>query len=100
MAWTNTFMTKYKKWWLKKIAKAKYYASNTGSWYEGTISEKSIDGDTISIKIQTSDDLNLTITSIRLYDTDGDIAYEGARSIVKSAEMGAMIVIDVPIEEE
>lgn len=100
MAWKDAFMDKNRKWWIRKIARAQYYASNTGSWYEGVISEKSISGNTMTFKIQTNDEVNMTITKIRLIDSDGDIAYEGNRSIVKSSSEGALIQIDVPIVEE
>jgi hypothetical protein len=99
MAWSDTFLGKNRNWWMRKIAKAQYYAS-TGTWYDGVISEKSISGDTITFKIQTNDAVAMTITKIRLIDADGDVAYDGDRSIVKSASEGALIQIDVPIMEE
>jgi hypothetical protein len=54
----------------------------------------------MTFKIQTNDEVNMTITKIRLIDSDGDVAYEGNRSIVKSSTEGALIQIDVPIVEE
>lgn len=40
------------------------------------------------------------VTKVRLLDADGDVAYEGNRSIVKSSTEGALIQIDVPMVEE
>lgn len=100
MAWKDAFMEKTRQWWVRKIARAQYYGSNTGAWYEGVISEKSISGNTMTFKIQTNDEVSMTITKIRLIDSDGEIAYEGNRSIVKSSSEGALIQIDVPIVEE
>lgn len=99
MSWQTAFLDKTRKWWVRKIARAQY-ASSTGTWYEGVISEKSISGNTMTFKIQTNDAVNMTITKVRLIDSDGTIAYEGNRSIVKSSAEGALIQIDVPIVEE
>lgn len=100
MAWQKNFLDKNRKWWLRKIARAMYYASATGQWYEGRFTEKSISGNTITMKIETTDKIAMTITKVRLLDADGDIAYEGDRSIVKKSTEGALIQIDVPMEEE
>lgn len=99
MAWQEAYITKLRNWWLRKIARAQYYASNTGSWYEGSITEKSISGNTMTFKIETTDSSTLTITKVRLIDADGTVAYLGDRSIVKSSTEGALMQIDVPIYE-
>ena len=95
MAWQKTFLDKNRRWWLRKIARAQYYASATGKWYE-----KSMSGNTMTFKIETTDEMSITITKVRLLDADGDVAYEGNRSIVKSSTEGALIQIDVPMVEE
>ena len=77
-----------------------YYASATGKWYEGRFTEKSMSGNTMTFKIETTDEMSITITKVRLLDADGDVAYEGNRSIVKSSTEGALIQIDVPMVEE
>lgn len=100
MAWTNIFLQKKRRSWLKSIARAQYYSSTTNSWYEGDITEKTVEGDTIKIKFQTTDELNLTITQIRLFDTDGEIAYSEERYIIKNASQGALMQIEAPIVEE
>lgn len=100
MAWSETFLQKKRRAWLRSIARAQYYSSTTNSWYEGFISEKTVEGDTIKIKFQTTDELDLTITQIRLIDTDGDIAYSEARNIIKNASQGALLQIEAPIVEE
>jgi hypothetical protein len=57
-------------------------------------------GNTMTFKIETTDEMSITITKVRLLDADGDVAYEGNRSIVKSSTEGALIQIDVPMVEE
>ena len=54
----------------------------------------------MTCKIETTDEMSKTITKVRLLDADGDVAYEGNRSIVKSSTEGALIQIDVPMVEE
>lgn len=100
MAWQKTFLDKNRRWWLRKIARAQYYALATGKWYEGRFTEKSMSGNTMTFKIETTDEMSITITKVRLLDADGDVAYEGNRSIVKSSTEGALIQIDVPMVEE
>lgn len=100
MAWENVFTTKVRNYWLRKVSRAQYYVSAAGIWIEGFITEKTIDGNTITIKFETIDELNDTITKVRLIDNDGDIAYTGTRSIEKSASRGALLQIDVPLVEE
>ncbi|MDD2979519.1 MAG: hypothetical protein PHN80_06050 [Hespellia sp.] len=100
MAWESEFMTKIRKYWLRKVNKAQYFLSSTNSWYDGTITEKAIDGNTITIKFETTDEQNATITKVRLIDTDGTVAYSGTRSIVKDSSQGALLQIDVPLVEE
>ena len=77
MAWQKTFLDKNRRWWLRKIARAQYYASATGKWYEGRFTEKSMSGNTMTFKIETTDEMSITITKVRLLDADGDVAYEG-----------------------
>lgn len=100
MAWSEAFLQKRRRAWLKNIARAQYYSSTTGTWFEGNITEKTVDGDTIKIKFQTTDELNLTINQIRLIDADGDVAYSEERYIIKNASQGALMQIEAPIVEE
>lgn len=64
------------------------------------IPEEDMSGNTMTFKIETTDEMSITITKVRLLDADGDVAYEGNRSIVKSSTEGALIQIDVPMVEE
>ena len=101
VAWQKTFLDKNRRWWAAQDCPSiKYYASATGKWYEGRFTEKSMSGNTMTFKIETTDEMSITITKVRLLDADGDVAYEGNRSIVKSSTEGALIQIDVPMVEE
>lgn len=37
MAWQKTFLDKNRRWWLRKIARAQYYASATGNALAGYV---------------------------------------------------------------
>ena len=100
MAWSSAFVQKLRNYWVRKIVLSQYYMSTNNTWYNGVITEKYVDGGTITFKIETTDEESGTITKIRLFDADGSVAYEGTRNIVKDSSRGALIQIDVPLNEE
>nr|DAM32640.1 MAG TPA: hypothetical protein [Caudoviricetes sp.] len=100
MAWKSTFTNKIRKYWLRKVTRVRYYLSKNDAWYDGIIVEKTIDGDSMIIKITTNDEIADTITKFQLLDADGDLAYEGTRSIIKDASEGALIMVEVPLIEK
>jgi hypothetical protein len=95
--WTDTFMAKVRKDWLKRIEKIQYYAG--GTWYDAQITEKTVEGDTLRIKSQTTDSEALTITSVRLIDTGGDVAGQLTENIVKLASQGVITLWEFPLYE-
>jgi hypothetical protein len=95
--WTDTFMAKVRKDWLKRIEKIQYYAG--GTWYDAQITEKTVEGDTLRIKSQTTDSKALTITSVRLIDTGGDVAGQLTENIVKLASQGVITLWEFPLYE-
>ena len=95
--WTDTFMKKVRQDWLKRIVKIQYYAG--GVWYDAQITSKTIDGDTLKILSQTTDSKALTITSVRLIDTGGDVAGQLTENITKLATQGGITLWEFPLYE-
>ena len=95
--WTDTFMKKVRQDWLKRIVKIQYYAG--GVWYDAQITSKTIDGDTLKILNQTTDSKALTITSVRLIDTGGDVAGQLTENITKLATQGVITLWEFPLYE-
>jgi hypothetical protein len=95
--WSEAYLNKRRKAWLDSIAKAQYYAN--GTWYDGQITEKIVNGDSLYIKFTTTDSAALTITQIRLLDTSLEVAGSQSENIVKSATQGVLLQLTVPIKE-
>lgn len=95
--WTDTFLNKVRKDWLKRIVKIQYYAGST--WYDAQITSKTIEGDTLKILSQTTDSKALTITSVRLIDTGGDVAGQLTENITKLATQGVITLWEFPLYE-
>lgn len=95
--WTDKFMGKMRKEWLRRIARIQYYAG--GKWYEAAITEKTIEGDTLKVWSQTTDSESLTITSIRILDTAGDVAGQISESIAKTSTRGVITLWEFPLYE-
>ena len=95
--WKDAFLEKIRKDWLRRIEKIQYYAG--GTWYDETITEKTIVGNTLKITSQTTDSAALTITSVRLIDNDGDVAGQISESITKLATQGVITLWEFPLYE-
>ena len=95
--WTNAFLAKRRAEWLRRIDKIQYYAG--GKWYDATITSKTVEGDTLKIVTQTADSLALTITSVRLLDTDGEVAGQMSENITKLATQGVITLWEFPLYE-
>lgn len=95
--WTNTFMSKMRNEWLRRIAKIQYYAG--GTWYDAKITDKYVTGNTLYIRSQTTDNSALTITKVRLIDTGGDVAGEISENITKTSAQGVITLWEFPLYE-
>jgi len=95
--WKETFLTKIRKEWLRRIVKMQYYAD--GVWYDATITSKGVNGTAITLTTQTTDSAALNITKVRLLDVDGDVAGEITENIVKSATQGVVTLWEFPLYE-
>lgn len=95
--WTDTFMNKMRTEWLRRIAKIQYYAG--GTWYNASITDKHITGNTLYVTSVTTDSGNNTITSVRLLDTGGDVAGQISERIQKTSTQGVITLWEFPLYE-
>lgn len=95
--WKESFMDKMRAEWLRRIYKFQYYAG--GKWYDAVITDKKIDGNTLYVTTTTTDSAALTITSVRLIDTAGEVAGEISESITKLATQGVITLWEFPLYE-
>ncbi|MEG1894652.1 MAG: hypothetical protein RR162_00330 [Oscillospiraceae bacterium] len=97
MFWKESFLSKIRAEWLRRLVKFQYKAG--GIWYDATITEKSIVGNSLKIMTVTTDTAALTITSIRVIDTGGEVAGEIAENITKTATQGVLTLWEFPLYE-
>ena len=92
MAWTDTFLAKRRSDWISKIGKAQYYAD--GTWRDGKITLKEVQGTTCVIRFTLTDEEAITITQFRLLDTGGEVAFtESSASSLKSSNSAIFIKV-------
>ena len=95
--WTENFMAKMRAEWLRRIEKIQYQAG--GRWYDAVITDKHVTGDTLHSTSTTTDSEALTITSVRLLDTSGEVAGQISESITKLATQGVFTKWEFPLYE-
>lgn len=95
--WKETFLDKIRNNWLRRIAKIQYYAG--GVWYDALITDKTIEGNTLKVVCQTQDSATLTITAVRLIDSDGEVAGQASENIVKNSTQGVISLWEFPLYE-
>ena len=95
--WQSTFLNKVRQDWLRRLVKIQYYAGST--WYDAQITSKAIDGNTLKIVSQTTDSAALTITNVRLFDNDVDVAGQITENITKLATQGVITLWEFPLYE-
>ena len=94
---TTNFLNRTRQCWLKWLVKFQYKAGST--WYTAEITNKEISGDTLRITTMTTDDLQLDITAVRVYDNNGDLVLEANENISKKATQGILTVWEFPLYE-
>ena len=97
---TNAYLNKRRKQVLRSIVKFTYQKSN-GSWFNDAIidSKEIVGTDVIIFATVPSSGLANTITRIRLYDDESEIAGEGVVNIVRTGANSAGIRFTVPLIE-
>lgn len=96
--WTDNFLNKMRREWLRRIVKIQYQASS-GTWYDAVITEKKVTGNKVQITSTTTDNSAMTIKAVRLLDTSGDIAGQITENITKLATQGVITLWEFPIYE-
>lgn len=96
--WQPAFLNKVRTMWMRRIAKAQYYAGST--WYDAEITRKEIIGNNIYITIVTQDSNDLVITRFRMLDTEGLVAgLLTGESITKKSTQGVLMQFTFPLYE-
>lgn len=97
---TNAYLNKRRKQVLRSIVKFTYQKNN-GSWFNDAIidSKEIVGTDVIIFATVPSSGLANTITRIRLYDDESEIAGEGVVNIVRTGANSAGIRFTVPLIE-
>lgn len=95
--WKETFMDKIRNYWLRHVVKIQYYAS--GTWYDAMITSKEVEGNTLKVVCQTQDSATLTITAVRIIDSDGEVAGQSSENIVKNSTQGVISLWEFPLYE-
>lgn len=101
--YTSNYLAKRRQSWLKSIYKVQAKVGST--YYDGVMQKKAIEGNNIVINAVFSalDSSAVTITGLRVYDTDGEIAADVAltvdQQITKASGQGTVFKIVLPIIE-
>lgn len=95
--WNENFLNKIRNNWLRRVAKIQYYAG--GVWYDAMITSKAIEGNTLKVVCQTQDSATLTITTVRIVDSDGEIAGQISENLIKNSTQGVITLWEFPLYE-
>ena len=82
--WNDTFLNKIRTFWKGKIDKVQIQTGES-TWADLTIVEKTIDGNAIRVFCRVPD-VQFDTVSIRIIDTDGDVAGATPESISKTSD--------------
>lgn len=97
--WTTNYLAKRRSAWLKTLVKAQYRIGST--FYDATITEKKIEGDTLVIFMVIDHTVSgtATINYVRLIDEGGEVAGERVENITKSGTQGVLMKFEFPLRE-
>lgn len=82
--WNDTFLNKIRTYWKNKIDKVQIQ-TGTDTWTDLTIVSKTISGNKIEVFARVPD-VQFDTVSIRIIDTDGDVAGVTPESISKTSD--------------
>ena len=96
---SDSFMARRRQQWLRSILRLE--VRTNGTWYEGDIQKKEVQGDTLVLNVVFSavDNMSCTIDRSRIFDVYGEVIHEQVEAIKKAKGQGTMIQIKVPIKE-
>lgn len=100
MFWTEKFLAKRREEWLKAIYRAEY--TMDGKTYAGTIVTKKVEGEKLLIDIISTQGQGVeknTITEVRLYDDNNDLAGKAAENTVKLSNQGIFTALEITLKE-
>lgn len=82
--WNETFLNKIRTYWKGMIDKIQLQTGES-TWTDLTIVEKTIEGNAITVFCHVPD-VQFTAVSIRVIDSDGDVAGATPESIAKTSD--------------
>lgn len=94
---TSTFLNRTRKRWMYWLTDFRYCIGST--WYPATITAREISGDTLRITTMSTDEVAGTVTAIRIYDNNGDLALSATENLTKKATQGILTVWEFPLYE-
>lgn len=94
---TNDFLNRTRRRWLLWLTKFQYCIG--GTWYPATITAREIVGNALRITTMSTDEVAGTVTGIRIYDNNGDLALSATENLTKKATQGILTVWEFPLYE-
>ena len=96
---SNTFLNKRRNELLNSIVKFQYQTNNS-TWRNGTINSKELNGTDVIVYVNCpSSGAADTITAVRVYDVEGDLAGQQSISLVRTNLNSALLRFTFPLIE-
>jgi phage tail sheath gpL-like len=88
---------------MRNILRFEYQLNNDGSWHsDATVNSKKIEGSKVvcMVNIPNNERTAATITAVRFFDMDNEVAGEKTISLSRTANQTGLIRFDFPLTEE
>lgn len=96
---SDTFLNKRRNELLNSIVKFQYQTNNS-TWRNGTINSKELNGTDVIVYVNCpSSGTADTITAVRVYDVEGDLAGQQSISLVRTSLNSALLRFTFPLIE-
>lgn len=95
----NDFLGRQREAWLNSLVKVQCKAN--GTWVDGTFNRREVKNESIIIDatFPSIDDVNASITALRLIDKTGTQCAYQEENMSKKAGQGTFIRITIPVQE-
>ena len=94
---TSNFLTRTRRRWMYWLTDFRYKIGDV--WYQATIQSREISGDVLRITTMSTDEVAGTVSAVRIYDNNGDLALSATENINKKATQGILTVWEFPLYE-
>ncbi len=95
----ETFLADMRSNLLQSLGSVEYQL-NQGDWNSGTVNKKEISGTEVVlyVNVPCSGEAD-TVTGVRIYDSNGDLAGEQTINLSRGSDQGALLRISCPLIE-